>query len=332
MSGDSLRLGVVFLSFALIAGCVSTAQQSKLDKPWENWAMVPAAPSGLQGKIWSYQDQRFITPKALAKAMAKADFALLGETHDNADHHRLQGWVVSAIAARGRRPAVVWEMFDTDQSDALANYQATAPKNADGLGVAVKWAKTGWPKWPLYQPIAEAALAANLTMFAGDPPVKLVRAVGKKGYSILPAGQVPALLLDQPLGGGLKQALQQQIVTSHCNLIPPEATGPMYNGQRLRDAYMASSMTEHGKSGGAILIAGTGHVRTDRAVPWYLRRHNPSASIASLMFVGVTAEDKDPQTLVPMGPDGKPAADYAWFTPKVEREDPCISLKKRFAK
>ena len=332
MTLSPFRLGLLITTMAVFSGCASSAPKPKSVGPWQNWQITDAAPSPLLGKIWSFKDQAFITPDDLAKAMAKADFALLGETHDNADHHRLQGWMVRAIAKEGRKPAVVWEMFDTSQSTVLANFQAQTPAAAKDLGKAVNWEKTGWPQWPLYQPIAEAAFAANLTMYAGDPPVKLVRAAGKQDYSILPDGDVETLLLDKPLANDLRDALQEQIVESHCKLIPATATGPMYRGQRLRDATMAKSMVTTGAKGGAILIAGTGHVRLDRAVPWNLRRLTPKKTVSSLMFVGVMAEDTTPADLIPMGPDGKPAADYAWYTPKIVREDPCIALKKRFAK
>ncbi len=332
MTLSSFRLGLLVTTMAALSGCASSVPKPPSVGPWQSWQIVDAAPSSLLGKIWSFKDQAFITPADLAKAMAKADFALLGETHDNADHHRLQGWMVSAIAKEGRKPAVVWEMFDTSQSTALADFQARTPAAAKDLGIAVNWEKTGWPQWPLYQPIAEAAFASSLTMYAGDPPVKLVRAAGKSDFSVLAEGEIETLLLDKPLPKGLRRALQEQIVDSHCKLIPATATGPMYRGQRLRDATMAKSMATAGAKDGAILIAGTGHVRLDRAVPWYLRRLTPGKTISSLMFVGVTAEDTVPADLIPMGPDGRPAADYAWYTPKVVREDPCIALKKRFAK
>ncbi len=336
MSFTIIRLGMLVTLMAAFTGCVATDEASRpfggAPTPWQNWHGPVAAPSPLLGKIWSYRDNAFITPGALAKHMAGTDFALLGETHDNADHHRLQGWMVGAIAGQGRHPAVVWEMFDTGQSAALAAFQARNTGHADALGSAVKWEKTGWPQWPLYQPIAEAALSSGLAMYAGDPPVKLVRAIGKKGFSILPAGETEKLLLDKPLAAGLQNALQTQIVEAHCNLIPVTATGPMYRGQRLRDASMAMHMVEKGKEDGAILIAGTGHVRQDRAVPWYLRRLRPGKTISSLMFVGIAQDDTDPASLIPMDPDGKPVADYAWFTPMAVREDPCIALKKRFAK
>src|SRR3546814_20489359 len=46
----------------------------------------------------------------------------------------------------------------------------------------------------------------------------------------------------------------------------------MLKVQRLWDAWMADSMLAAAADGaeGAVLIAGSGHVREDRAVPWHL--------------------------------------------------------------
>ncbi|MGB3455497.1 MAG: ChaN family lipoprotein, partial [Litorimonas sp.] len=43
-----------------------------------------------------------------------ADIVILGETHDNAEHHRLQAEIIEAISP----DAVVFEMVPTDRTEA----------------------------------------------------------------------------------------------------------------------------------------------------------------------------------------------------------------------
>jgi hypothetical protein len=50
------------------------------------------------------------------------------------------------------------------------------------------------------------------------------------------------------------------------------------------------------------------------------------------MLLEVEKGAKAPEDLTPTGPGGMPAADYVWFTPRAEREDPCEELRKRFGK
>ena len=74
--------------------------------------------------------------------LARADFVLLGERHDNPDHHLLQAEVLRSLIALGRRPAVGFEMFGIDDASAIANHLAVAPNDAAGLGKAVNWNQT----------------------------------------------------------------------------------------------------------------------------------------------------------------------------------------------
>ena len=55
----------------------------------------------------------------LLRHLAAADVVLLGEKHDNVDHHRLQLQVLQALAAAGRRFSVVFEALTTDKQAAM---------------------------------------------------------------------------------------------------------------------------------------------------------------------------------------------------------------------
>src|SRR5687768_4939373 len=65
----------------------------------------------LTGRIWDVASGEFIDRPTLIMRLARAEFVLLGEKHDNPDHHRLQAEVVRGLIAAGRRPAVGFEMF-----------------------------------------------------------------------------------------------------------------------------------------------------------------------------------------------------------------------------
>ena len=68
----------------------------------------------------------------------------------------------------------------------------------------------------------------------------------------------------------------------HCGM-PADTLGPVIQqmaiGQRMRDSAFADALTRGGAAGG-VLIAGSGHTRTDRGVPWVLRQMDPAAKIA----------------------------------------------------
>ena len=144
----------------------------------------------------------------------------------------------------------------------------------------------------------------------------------KEGESSLPAAERTRLGLDSPLGAQLDAASMKEIEDSHCGAMPKSAFGGMAYAQRYRDAHLADAVLKASdRHGGAFLIAGTEHARTDRGVPWYLRQRASGKKVVSLMFVEVEDGNTDPGSYVPRDPDGKPAADYLVFTPRADRPD-----------
>jgi uncharacterized iron-regulated protein len=112
--------------------------------------------------------------------------------------------------------------------------------------------------------------------------------------------------------------------------LPPQALGGMAVAQRYRDAHMADVLLSTAqRHGSAILIAGNGHVRTDRGVPWHLRQRAPGTPVAAVLLVEVEDGQTEPADYVPRDPESRPAADFVIFTPRAERGDPCESLQKK---
>ena len=325
------RSPLVLALLAALALTLAPAALAQEAAPWRDWQTSAHAGDALAGKIWSVREKRFVAPAALTDALAKADFVLIGEVHDNPDHHRLQAWLIDEIA-KDRKPAIVMEMISLDQEPALQAYMASPGSDAAGLGAALDWGESGWPDWPNYQPIAEAVFRAGLALLPGDPSRTTIRSVSSGGFDSLAPGERTRLALDGPLPGKLAAALDEDIRESHCDLLPEAALGPMAQVQRFRDAALAGALAEAGGEGGAILITGNGHVRTDRGVPWYLARRAPETSMSSVMLLELDEGENSVAGLTVAGPDGEPAADYFWFTPRAEREDQCEKLRQRLQK
>jgi uncharacterized iron-regulated protein len=324
-----------------LAACALAAASLALPARAADTPPVPAFETPLHrdhplvGTVYDVGAEETVAPDALARAAAQARFVILGERHDNPDHHALQAWVVRAMTATGRTPAVAFEMIDQGQAPALAAYLNDRPNDADGLGPAVKWEERGWPDWASYRPIAEAALDAGLPILAANPSREETRTVGRQGFGALNADRTAALGLDIPLPDAQRDQLLSELRAGHCNLMPKDAMGPMANVQRLRDAVMADTLiagAENNRAGddGAVLITGGGHARADRAVPWYLRQRLADPDVLVVRFLEVRPEVTDPAAYLPEQPDGAPRAyDVVWFTPANERGDPCAELKER---
>lgn len=294
------------------------------------WETSLNADNPLVGKIYSVREKLFLTPGELIDRLAGERFVLLGEIHDNPDHHRLQAFVIGELTRRGRRPAVVMEQITAEQEGLLNLFQSGRNRTAERLGPAIGWEQQGWPAWKLYQPIAAAAFDGGLTIHAGDDAKDIYKKIGKDGLNAIDEKDRQQLGLTKPLPAALETALVEDLVVSHCNMMPAERMRPMLFVQRYRDAVLARSLRQADHGDGAVLIAGNGHVRSDRAVPWYLR--DAGLSSRTLMIVEATKEAGDPLELIQSDPDGQPAADFVWVTPGAKRDDPCEGLKKRLHK
>jgi len=301
---------------ALLPACAVTAWQSHYGRNHP-----------LTGRIWDGASGQFIDHRSLMMRLARAEFVLLGEKHDNPDHHRLQAEVLRGLIAAGRRPAVGFEMFSIDDAGAIANHLARAPSDAAGLGPAVNWQNSGWPDWAMYQPIAEAALAAKLTIVATNLPLASARQMSRDGLAL-----EPSVRRDWPLSDAMLATMAADIRNSHCGYGSVESVRTMVQVQRARDAQMAQSLIAAAADDGAVLVAGAGHVRSDYGIPVYLTVKAPGRQVVSVAFVEVDESEPEPDKYLKANAAPRAPFDYLWFTPRIDDQDSCEKFKAQFEK
>ena len=299
---------------ALVAGAESP--------PVPPWASALGREHPLTGRLWEPAPGRFVEPGTLVTRLASARFVLLGEKHDNADHHRLQAWLVRELTGAGRRPAVAFEMFSVEDDATIARQRASTSMDPAALARAVDWARSGWPDFRLYEPIVRAALEAGLPIVGANLSRATTQRLRRGGIDTLDADVRARLGLERPLPTEASIALFAEIRRNHCDALPDESIERMVGIQRARDAQMAEALVRAATADGAILIAGAGHTRSDRGVPWALAGQAPGATVVSVAFLEVRKDLVDPAAY---GRDGA-AHDLLWFTPRVDDRDPCESF------
>jgi uncharacterized iron-regulated protein len=202
-------------------------------------------------------------------------------------------------------------MIDLDLQRAADAFIQSGSADVDELGRVLEWDKRGWPAWSLYRPIFEVVVSAHLKIVATGLSHELVRKVVHEGPSALPE-EIAANVKLVPLEPAMAASLDEEIKSSHCGMLPDAMVAPMSMAQRVKDALMARLMSINTTVDGAVLVAGNGHVRSDRGVPMYLRK--PSVTIS---FVEV-GESVAAATYASDEP-----ARFIVFTPRVDDEDPC---------
>ncbi|MGH1350336.1 MAG: ChaN family lipoprotein [Methyloligellaceae bacterium] len=323
----------ILMLFFITAQSVTNTAHSQ--SPFKNWLSLKNQSHPLTGKIWSTVDKKFISANELVSRLAIRNYILMGETHDNADHHRLHAWLIGKVVRYDRKPKIVMEMIREDQAQALKSYMSRVrskkqPKPAENLGPALQWNEKWGYDWKIYQPIASAAFAGRLTIKAGSAS-KEAEAKFKKSsfFNGMTAQERRRLGVDEKFSLSVLNSLKDEMNKSHCNALPYSALQSMSHVQRYRDAILADNLIKAARPFGSVLIAGNGHIRNDRGVPYYIARRIKNASMITLAMQEVSSDQKTPGDYLPATAGTKPVYDYIWFTPAQSRKDPCLAFKKK---
>jgi len=276
----------------------------------------------LVGRVFDVRGGRFVGPAALRSAVQRGKLVLLGETHDNPDHHQLQAELVRAITAGGRRPALAFEMLDPAEQGAVDAALSGSAPTPDDLRRAVDWDRSGWPPFALYRPIFEAGLSAHLPIVAANLSSQAARGVLHHGPAALDPAVRDLLARAGPPSPGEAAERRQEMEDLHCGQLPEAFLDPMVLAQRARDAQLAESVLRGATADGAVLITGAEHARQDRGVGMFLRAGGATRSeVISVAFREVDPAARGPEDYRPL------PYDFVVFTPAADRGDPCRGMR-----
>jgi uncharacterized iron-regulated protein len=127
---------------------------------------------------------RIAAPEVLGRA-ATAQVALLGETHDNADHHRWALQTVAALAALRPKLLLGFEMFPRRVQGALDRWVAGELSEEEFLK-ASDWSLVWGYESAFYLPLFHFARLNRIPMVALNVERDFVRTVGSKGFAAVP--------------------------------------------------------------------------------------------------------------------------------------------------
>jgi uncharacterized iron-regulated protein len=245
--------------------------------------------------IWDVNSKTFLTDKQFLQRLMQRRFILLGEKHDNAAHHVKQSNIISHLIAANLDPIIAFEMIYETQQALVDGYKGSALE----FGPYVGWEKRGWPEWTTYQPILDVALEKNLKIIGVDLSREQIRHIYKgETVKAIPLQRQEDLQLNHPLPKDILETMLNEQHQAHCGLMPKSKLGPMVNIQWSKDAIMADNMflaaQKYPNQTPVVLIAGAGHVRNDRAIPYHLiKRINTPVSKADILTIGLLEIDDE---------------------------------------
>lgn len=311
---------VAALALVVVSGC-GPSKPPEVPATGGPWLASTDAGHPLVGRIWDPKKAAFVSSEDLISRASGANYVLLGEKHDHGDHHRLQARVLKGVVRARRTPVLAVEMIDVDEQDRVSR----APADPDGFATFVGWDERGFAPFSSYRPVFEVALGAELRVEGVNLPRAQAKAIARGGLSVLDDDTRRRLGLDAVVPADESAKRQDEIRIAHCDHLPAQLLPTMADAQRARDAQMAERLASVPVSQGAVLVAGVGHVRTDRGVPAHLARRLPGASILSIAFIEVDRDKTDPAAYTEL------AFDAVWFTPRLDDLDPCRAFRKRGA-
>lgn len=307
------RLLVASGSVLLLTACMQVTDPT-------SWKSSLYSDHELVGRIWSSASDQYVVESDLDNAIAGARYLLLGEKHDNPDHHDLQLHVLEKVLSSDSVGRVVFEMLDSDADTSLTSLYEQEFDGHDQIKDFLSWDEEGWD-WNFYGPLISAAYSKNVPIGAGNisfTEVGRVYGADSSEFQYL-TGVLDANTMDQ---------LNTDIDESHCGMLPESQFPSMVRVQQVRDYEMAASMMQDSAKEKTVLIAGNYHVRQDLGVPNYLLAQDKSLEredIVSIAFLEVQSGEDRPQEYLQKFSDIA-AYDFIWFTPAISNEDYCASL------
>jgi uncharacterized iron-regulated protein len=277
----------------------------------------------LVGKIWDMSSRSYIDEATLIARINLSNVLLLGEVHDNSQHHELQQKLLQARIDSGAHPALMMEQLDAASQPILDQAMAGIQRDEvlNNVTALVKFTD-----WQFYSPLLAIAVDNRLPIIAANVPNQHLQPVIWKGYSAYDPDELKRLEVEAVWNESRQKYLANNMGGAHCGQLRDELRMGLTRSQRLRDALMADSAISS-ISRGVVGIVGSSHARRDIGLPLYFAARDPSARIFSIGFVEVT-ESTDPKAYNADSATGEMPFDVMWFTPRMDRKDPCADFVK----
>jgi uncharacterized iron-regulated protein len=223
---------------------------------------------------------------------ARRQVVLLGEHHDNADHHRWQLQVLAALHAQRPDMVIGFEMFPRRVQPVLDRWVAGELSEAEFLRLS-DWSRVWGFDPQLYLPMFHFARLNRIPMIALNVERTLVRQVGAGGWDSVPEAQregvtrpaAPAAAyaarlretfeMHMPRAAGSQPGSQPGSAHGSAPIADADARFNRFlEAQLTWDRAMAEALARRARAPSAPLVVGvmgSGHLQFGQGVPEQLR-------------------------------------------------------------
>jgi uncharacterized iron-regulated protein len=230
-------------------------------------------------------DKHVVSNGDILQFMSRQRVVLLGEHHDNADHHRWQLQVIAGLYALRQDLAIGFEMFPQEVQPVLDKWVAGELSEEEFLSQS-NWYRY-WSFDPaIYMPLFHFARLNHIPMIALNVNRSLFNAVQEKGWAAIPKEQRQGITDPATPNRAYLEMLASSFVQHHAGpkghevkgldqFTPEEKRGfkRFVEGQQLWDRAMAQGLAGvalRDKAPLVVGIMGSGHMMDGFGVPHQL--------------------------------------------------------------
>ena len=252
-----------------------------------NAETATGAQTCLHPAVWTLLDgdtPRQASAAAVLAAVTKRDVVLLGEHHDEGDHHRWQLQVLAALHAQRPDMVIGFEMFPRRAQPVLDSWVA-GNLTVKQLLEQSQWESVWKLPAELYLPLFEFARLNRIPMVALNIDQKLTRTIAEKGWDAVSDAEREGVGRAAEAPSAYRDFLFEiygEHATSHAKdgakaQKTDSKFGRFVESQTAWDRAMAEALERHVMPGTTderplvVGIMGSGHIRFGHGVPHQLR-------------------------------------------------------------
>jgi len=153
------------------------------------------------GKVLLPDSRQIVSNKELVRQVKSRQVVLLGEHHDNAEHHRWQLEMITALNVWNDNLALGFEMFPRRMQSVLDQWVAGELSEKEFLE-KVEWDKYWRFDSALYMPLFHYARMNRIPMYALNVERSFIREVGEKGWANVGADKKEGISTPAPASEG----------------------------------------------------------------------------------------------------------------------------------
>lgn len=293
------------------------------------------AQAGCDGVLFEVASGEPVAFQLIVEAAATSGTVMIGERHGVKEHPVAAACFVREIS-KTADTTIILEMLPEAAQARADNYRAQHPEIADGLGLHLEWWKSGWPSWPVYAPLFEAAWQTRSRILAGDPSEVTNNSLDAGSANLKKENS-------KATPNSVLASWSKSMKAAHCDLITVDSANGLAEHQIARDQFMTRQLQaskvgepllaapkgrQPNRPGLSLLYAGRAHIREDRSAGWQMRQvQSPSDPVTIALYeTSAVGQETDRGKILA---EARGLYDYVWFVGSVTEPEACERLQRK---